>query len=76
VRGIQAGLESDFNYMTDFEPYLHMTVPQARAALGVRGVEDVDTEPMSLIWGDASHHTLEKVSAEHAAKRRGPTRKI
>jgi ubiquinone biosynthesis protein COQ4 len=75
VRGIRAGLESDFNYMTDFEPYLHMSVPEARAALGIRGVEDIDTEPMSLIWGDASHHTLEKVSAEHAAMRRGPTGK-
>jgi len=71
-RGIRAGLESDFNYMTDFEPYLHMSLPQARKALGIRGAQDVDTEPMSLIWGDASHRTLLEVSAEHAARRLSP----
>jgi ubiquinone biosynthesis protein Coq4 len=68
ARGVRAGEQSDFNYMTNFEPYLAMSVPEAREALGIRGVEDIDTEPMSLIWGDASHRTLVEASARRKAK--------
>ena len=67
-RGIRAGLASDFNYMTDFEPWLRMPVAEARAALGFRGIDDLDTEPMSLVWGDASHRTLVEVSKQYAAQ--------
>lgn len=70
-RGVRAGLASDFNYMTDFEPYLHLPVAEARAALGFREVEDIDTEPMSLVWGDASHRTLVEVSKQYAAQQSG-----
>jgi ubiquinone biosynthesis protein Coq4 len=70
-RGIRAGLSSDFNYMTDFEPWLRLPVAEARAALGFRGVDDIDTEPMSLVWGDASHRTLVEVSRQYAAQQSG-----
>ncbi|HEY3696696.1 hypothetical protein [Phenylobacterium sp.] len=68
ARGIRAGEQSDFTYMANFEPYLHLSVPEAREALGIRGVADIDTEPMSLKWGDASHRALVEASARRAAK--------
>jgi ubiquinone biosynthesis protein COQ4 len=68
ARGIRAGEQSDFTYLANFEPYLHLSVPEAREALGIRGVVDIDSEPMSLKWGDASHRALVEASAKRAAK--------
>lgn len=67
-RGVRAGMESDFLYMADYEPYLHLPVAEVREALGVRGVIDARTTEVSLEWADASHQTLVEVSAKHAAQ--------
>jgi ubiquinone biosynthesis protein COQ4 len=67
-RGIRAGMESEFLYMADYEPYLHLSVPEVRKALGVRGVTEARTTEISLEWADASHQTLVEASAKHAAQ--------
>lgn len=42
-RGMRVGQESDALFMAKVEPVLHLPLEEARAALGVRGAEDVDT---------------------------------
>lgn len=67
-RGIRVGKESDFLYMVDYQPYLHLSVPEAREALGVRGVVEASTEAASLEWADASHRALIEAAAQHAVQ--------
>jgi ubiquinone biosynthesis protein COQ4 len=67
-RGIRAGMESDFLYMIDYEPYLHLSVPEVREALGIRGVVDLDTEAASMQWADASHRALVEAAAKQAVQ--------
>ncbi|TZG29383.1 Coq4 family protein [Sphingomonas montanisoli] len=52
MRGIRIGLESDPIFMAKFEDVLHLPLPEARAALGVRHAEDLDTEEASRIFDD------------------------
>lgn len=49
-RGFDIGLKSECLLMADYESVFHLPLPQARAALGVQGAEDVDTEAMSRIF--------------------------
>jgi hypothetical protein len=49
-RGMRAGEESDALFMAKYEPVFAMTIAEARAALGVRGVEDIDTTQEGAIW--------------------------
>lgn len=49
-RGMRVGQESDALFMAKVEPVLHLPLAEARAALGVRGVVDVDTEREGAIF--------------------------
>jgi ubiquinone biosynthesis protein Coq4 len=51
-RGIRIGLASEPIFMARFEDVLHLPPPEARAALGVREAEDVDTAAASAIFDD------------------------
>lgn len=42
-RGQQVGLESDALFLAKYEDVFHLPLNEARVALGVRGVQDVDT---------------------------------
>lgn len=50
-RGIRVGQESDAVFLAKLEDYFHLPLEQARAAIGVRGAVDVDTEREGAIWG-------------------------
>ena len=68
-RGIKAGMESEFVYMADYEPYLHLPVADVREALGVRGVTDARTTEISLRMGRRPRSsTLVAAGAKHAAQ--------
>jgi len=49
-RGMRVGQESDALFMAKLETVFHLPMEQARAALGVRGYEDVDTEREGAIF--------------------------
>lgn len=49
-RGIAVGQASGPLFMARYEDVLHLTVPEAREALGVVGVREADTGPASLAW--------------------------
>jgi ubiquinone biosynthesis protein Coq4 len=49
-RGFSIGLNSECLFMADFESVFHLPLAEARAALGVVGAEDVDTEGPSRIF--------------------------
>jgi hypothetical protein len=49
-RGTKVGQESDALFLKKIEPVFGMTLPEARATLGVRGVVDVDTRREGDIW--------------------------
>jgi ubiquinone biosynthesis protein COQ4 len=49
-RGFEIGLKSECLLMADYESVFHMPLPEARAALGVREAEDIDTEAVSRIF--------------------------
>lgn len=51
-RGMRAGRESDLFFTAKYEPVLHLPVEEARAALGYRGTEWVDTSHASAIWAE------------------------
>jgi ubiquinone biosynthesis protein Coq4 len=53
-RGMKVGQESDALFLAKLEPVFHLTVPEARKALGVRGAEDVDTTREGEIWAGRS----------------------
>lgn len=50
--GTRVGEESGPMFLAKFEDVLHLTVPQAREALGVRGVVELDTLAASLEWDE------------------------
>ena len=50
-RGIKVGQESDALFLKKIEDAFHLPLEQARAALGVRGAVDVDTEREGAFWG-------------------------
>ncbi len=49
-RGMRVGQESDALFMAKLETVFHLPMEEARAALGVRGAEDVDTEREGAIF--------------------------
>jgi ubiquinone biosynthesis protein Coq4 len=49
-RGITVGQQSGPMFMARYEPVFGMSVPEAREALGVRGVVEADTEAASRQW--------------------------
>lgn len=65
-RGMKVGQESDALFMKKLEPYFHLPLEEARAALGVRGAVDVDTEIEGAFWaGRAPLSALtERLAAE------------
>lgn len=65
-RGMKVGQESDALFMKKLEPHFHLPLEEARAALGVRGAVDVDTEIEGAFWaGRAPLSALtERIAAE------------
>lgn len=65
-RGMKVGQESDALFMKKLEPHFHLPLEEARAALGVRGSVDVDTEIEGAFWaGRAPLSALtERIAAE------------
>lgn len=65
-RGMKVGQESDALFMKKLEPHFHLPLDEARAALGVRGAVDVDTEIEGAFWaGRAPLSALtERIAAE------------
>lgn len=51
-RGMTVGKASDALFMKKLEPYFHLPLDEARAALGVRGAVDVDTDLEGAIWAE------------------------
>lgn len=56
-RGMKVGQDSDALFMARIEDYFHLPLEEARAALGVRGAVDVDTDREGAFW--AERGTLE-----------------
>ena len=51
-RGMRVGRESDAFFLSRYEDVLHLPLAEARAALGIRGAEDVDTSGPSARWAE------------------------
>jgi ubiquinone biosynthesis protein COQ4 len=49
-RGLRVGQASDCLFMADYESALHLPLAEAREALGVRGVVEVDTAKASAVF--------------------------
>lgn len=58
-RGMRVGQESDALFMKKLEPAFHLPLEEARAALGVRGAVDVDTNREGAYW--AGREPLESI---------------
>lgn len=58
-RGMRVGQESDALFMKRLEPVFHLPLEEARAALGVRGAVDVDTDREGAYW--AGREPLESI---------------
>lgn len=50
ARGIRIGQDSEPYFMAKFDDVLHLSPVEARAALGIRGAEDVDTTDAARIF--------------------------
>jgi ubiquinone biosynthesis protein Coq4 len=51
-RGMTVGKASDALFMKKLEPVFHLPLDEARAALGVRGAVDVDTDLEGAFWAE------------------------
>ena len=51
-RGIKVGQESDALFLAKLEDYFHLPLDEARAAIGVRGAVDVDTDREGAFWAE------------------------
>lgn len=51
-RGMTVGQQSDALFLKKLEPHFHLPLDEARAALGVRGAVDVDTEVEGAFWAE------------------------
>ena len=49
---MQVGLQSGPIFMAKYEDVFHLPVPEARAALGIKGAVNVDTAAASLQWDE------------------------
>ncbi|WP_408591399.1 hypothetical protein [Novosphingobium sp.] len=63
-RGITVGRASDALFLAKLEDHFHLPLDQARAALGVRGAVDVDTDREGAFWAGRGplSQTLEPVA--------------
>jgi ubiquinone biosynthesis protein COQ4 len=66
-RGHRIGVASDCLLLADYDSALPLSLAEARATLGVRAVEDVDTSEMSWLWGAESHKALVAAGAARVA---------
>jgi hypothetical protein len=66
-RGGRIGMASDCAIFVDYDELLPLSMAEARAAVGIRGVEEVDTCEMSWVWGAESHKALVKAGVERTA---------
>jgi ubiquinone biosynthesis protein COQ4 len=62
ARGIRVGQQSEPYFMAKFDDVLHLTPTEARAALGIRGAEDVDSGDASRIFREEDQ--LRSMAAE------------
>ena len=62
-RGMQVGQQSDALFMKKLEPVFHLPLAEARAALGVRGAEDVDTSREGAFWASDGKIPLEPMAS-------------
>ncbi len=51
-RGMRVGQDSDALFMAKLEDVFHLPLEEARAALGVRGAVDVDTDAAGAFWAE------------------------
>ena len=51
-RGMKVGQESDALFLKTLEPVFHLPLEEARAALGVRGAVDVNTDREGAYWAE------------------------
>jgi len=51
-RGMRVGQESDALFLARLEDYFHLPLDEARAALGVRGAVDVNTDEAGAFWAE------------------------
>lgn len=51
-RGMKVGQESDALFLKTLEPVFHLPLEEARAALGVRGAADVNTDREGAYWAE------------------------
>jgi len=51
-RGIRVGRESDAYFLAKHEDFMHLPLEEARAAMGIRGAETVDTTAASRFWAE------------------------
>lgn len=65
-RGMTVGKASDALFMKKLEPHFHLPLDEARAALGVRGAVDVDTDLEGAFW--AGHVPVEALDQRAAAE--------
>lgn len=49
-RGMKVGQESDAVFLAKLEDFFHLPLAEARAAMGVRGAIDVDTDEAGAFW--------------------------
>ena len=54
TNGMRVGRESDPWFLAKMEPILGMTKPEARAHIGMKGVEEVDTWEASDVWSEGA----------------------
>ncbi len=61
-RGMAVGQQSDALFMKKLEPVFHLPIAEAREALGVRGVVDVDTSREGAFWASDGKIPLEPLA--------------
>ena len=61
-RGMKVGQQSDALFMKKLETVFHLPLAEAREALGVRGVEDVDTSQEGAFWASDGKTSLEPIA--------------
>lgn len=65
TNGMRVGRESDPWFLQKMEPILGMTKAEARAHIGMKGVEEIDTYAESDVWSEGAQ-TAQVVQAEAA----------
>jgi ubiquinone biosynthesis protein COQ4 len=54
TNGMRVGRESDPWFLRKMEPIFGMSKDEARAHIGMKGVEEVDTAPESDVWSEGA----------------------